>query len=147
MRTRRAAQVGALCLAAFALTAACGGSTNRRSALKDAVRAYNDAIRWGYIHEASIYIPADKRAEFMAGKRRAAATWRVHEVDLRQVHMGANHEKARVVVAITFSGGGDPRTQMHVVEQRWGWKENQWLMVGTRRLKTEDPLSKPGDVY
>lgn len=146
---RCARAAGWLLAAALALSfAACGSAQNRNTALRDAVREYADATRWGHISKAATFVPPAKRAEFVRGRRRAAASLRILEVDLRGVRLAADNENARVVVAIAFTAGGDPVIQRHLVEQKWQWQRQGWMLVSRKRVKAPPPTAtKPADLY
>ena len=147
----RAAKVAfalALWLAGFSAFAGCSGTQNRNTALRDAVREYADATRWGHISKAATFVPAAKRTEFLDGRRRAASSMRILEVDVRGVRLAADNENARVIVAIAFTAGGDPVIQRHLVEQKWRWQQTGWMLIGRDRVKAPPPTAtKAADLY
>jgi len=138
----------AVVTAAPALLPACAGVRNRRLQLQDAVNEYNTAIRWGHLQRASRYVPDDKRAEFIARKRQAWRRLKVHEVEVRSVHLSGNQERARVLMAMAFSVAGNPVIQRHMIEQRWRFGRGGWVVVKRARVKAKKVApAKPGDLY
>jgi len=135
-------------IASFALTCACGSAQNRRSALRDAVREYTDATRWGHIAKAATFIPAKKRGDFVRRRRRAASSLRILEIDIRDVRLAADQTTARVIVALAFTAGGDPVTRRHLVDQHWKWTTAGWMLKSRKRVKAPAPgATNPEDIY
>lgn len=147
-RVCQAALTVALCAVGVAGLVSCGGAQNRNTALRDAVREYADATRWGHIAKAATFVPVAKRAEFLEGRRRAAAAMRILEVDLRGVRLAPDNESAQVIVAIAFTADGSPVIQRHLVEQKWRWQRTGWMLIGRDRVKAPPPTAtKPADLY
>lgn len=137
-----------LCATALMGGSGCSGTQNRNTALRDAVREYADATRWGHIGKAATFVPAAKREAFLDGRRRAAASMRIVEVDVRGVRLAADNESAQVIVAIAFTEGGDPVIQRHLVQQKWRWQQTGWNLVARERVKAPPPkATKAADLY
>ncbi len=131
-----------------ASVAACAGVQTRRTDLRDAVHSYNIAVRWGHVQKASAFVPAKQRAEFVARKRRAMATMRIHEVVIRNVQVKAQQTQADVLVQVSFSVGSDPTIRTHLVAQRWRYLSSQWLLTSRKRVEPNAlDSAKPGDLY
>ncbi len=139
---------GALTVWALVAMAACSGLRNRRATLKDAVHTYVDAIRWGHVERAATYVPADKRVAFVERKRIALSRMRVHEVELRSVELSHEDSRARVVVGLVWSTHDAPVTHQEAVEQRWQFRETEWLLVDQRPIVADEaPPSAPADLF
>ncbi|HAN32864.1 MAG TPA: hypothetical protein DCQ06_14815 [Myxococcales bacterium] len=135
-----------LCLCVVA--SACASVRTRRTDLRDAIHSYNVAIRWGHIQKASMYIPAAKRANFVARKRAALAHMRIHEVHLRNVAVATDQSAAKVLLQVAFSVGADPIIRNHLVEQKWRFVDGQWLLISKRQVKkVRRDASSPSDLY
>ncbi len=144
-KLRNALFIGVLAL----VMSGCGGVQNVRSQLRDSVREYNVAVRWGHVQKAATFIPQVKRAEFVVRKRQAMARMQIHEVSIRNVRLLGNNEAAIVLVQLSFSVGADPIIRNHLVEQRWRYENAQWLLMSRRRVKTAvtGRAPQPGDLY
>ncbi len=137
-----------LVLVTTALISACGSTQNRRGALRDAVRDYAEATRWGHVAKAATFIPAKKRPEFIQRRRRAASSLRILEVDMRGVRLSADQTTARVIVAVAFTANGDPVTRHHLVDQHWRWTSSGWMLTSRKRVKAPAPgATEPADIY
>ncbi|GEM_PF-3172937 len=138
-----------LVLASLVLaTSACSGWQTRRTALRDAVTSYATAVRWGHVQKAARYIPDKQRADFIARKREAYRHLRVHEVEVRSVNLNDDQSRARVLLAMAFSVGGNPIIKRHMVEQQWRHGDFGWVVVKRRRVKAKKSKSStPGDLY
>lgn len=138
-----------LLMGALATLAGCGGVQTVRSQLRDAVRDYNVAVRWGHVQKAATFIPRAKRAEFVVRKRQAMARMQIHEVSIRNVRLLGDNEAAVVLVQLSFSVGADPIIRNHLVEQRWRYQDTQWQLVSRRRVKAAvtGRAPQPGDLY
>lgn len=137
----------ALVVAAYSLCG-CSGARNRRQSLQDAVTSYSTAVRWGHIQKASRYVPDKERGAFIARKRAAYQRLRVHEVEVRSVHLNGSQEKARVLLAMSFSVSGNPVIQHHIIEQLWRHSPRGWVVVKRGRVKrVKERATKPGDLY
>lgn len=122
---------------------------NRGAQLREAVMGYNDAVRWGRIERAAEWVPLAERAVYVAKKRAAWAGMAVHEVDVRHVAVAPDEANAKVRVLVTFSRQGNPVLQHHLVEQRWRWEREGWMLVERRQvqLPTVNKSSDPRDLY
>jgi len=139
--TRRSALATLLLAVAPAiLLPACSGAQNRGDQLRDSVRSYNDALRWGRIERAAEFIPAADRPAFLASKRVAAGGLNVHDVEIRGVQTAADGRAARVRVALTFSRAGDPRLETHLIDQLWRWSPQMgWQLHERVRVQENAP--------
>lgn len=143
--SRRAAMAGWLLVALAASLAACGGAQNRGDQLRDSVRGYNDALRWGRIERAAEWIPLAERPVFLASKRSAAGGLNVHDVEIRGVQTAPDGKAARVRVALTFSRAGDPRLETHVIDQLWRWSPQAGWMLHQRVRVQERAVEEAAD--
>ena len=126
----------------------CSGVRNRRQSLQDAVLSYSTAVRWGHVQKAARHVPEKDKAQFIARKRTVYRRLRVHEVEVRSVHIGAKQQKARVLLAMTFTISGNPVIHHHMIEQTWRHRRGGWVVVKRRRIKRKQAeTSKPGDLY
>jgi hypothetical protein len=100
------------------------------------------------VAKAATFIPAKKRPEFIARRRRAARSLRILEVDMRGVRLAADQTSARVIVAVAFTASGDPVTRRHLVDQHWRWTPGGWMLVARKRVKAPAPgATEPADIY
>lgn len=137
-------------VASCAVAAGCSMSPrNRGVQLREAVFGYNEAVRWGRIERASEWIPTKQRAGYVARKRAAWSGMSVHEVDIRHVAVAPDESNAKVRVLVTFSRQGNPVLQKHLVEQRWRWEREGWMLIERRQvaLPEASPKADPRDLY
>jgi hypothetical protein len=146
--TLRGPRHGWLGLCALVLAGCSMAPQSRSAQLREAVMGYNDALRWGRVERAAAYLPVAERAAFVAKQRAALLGLRVHDVEVRDVSVGEQHDSARVLVSVTYSRAGQPVLQQINVLQRWRWSGGGWTLVERREIKPPQPgrEASPGDL-
>ena len=124
----------ALCLAVMftaltALTASCG-PRDRGLELKDAVRGYNERLRWNAFEQASLFVATEKRAAWLAS-RTANATG-LHFTDIQVVRLqnpDAQGKTVEVLVALSWFRMPDTRVQSALWAQTWQELDGRWRLL------------------
>ena len=126
------------------LVAACGGAQKRQEELSDAVRSYNDGMRWARYEIAASQIPPKERAEFVdemdeRGDNLKITDYEVVKVDSR----GTKEAKVQIKVSWYLDNIGTLK-ETHAV-QLWERQGKVWLMVNEARLRGDEMpgLSEP----
>ncbi len=84
---------------ALLLSSACAGLTHDTETLPEAVRSYNDGVRWGRYGVAANKVPARERADFIADMDERAETVKITDYDVVDVAARSDHEaKVRVKI-------------------------------------------------
>ncbi|MCA9771435.1 MAG: hypothetical protein KC466_03445 [Myxococcales bacterium] len=117
------------------LTAVAGCSAyearTRKSDLRDAVEAYNRAIRWDRIQTASDFVPLDERSGFVETYSAAEGKLRIAEYDIIEIHQDpADDRIATARVKITYYR--TPSVTIKTVKQNQEWfyddEQETWLI-------------------
>jgi hypothetical protein len=159
-REKRRARAALLALAAVTgLTglwgvAGCGAAQREPEPLDQAVRVYNDGLRWQRFDEAASRLPAARRDDFLDQRDQLHDDLRISEYDVIRVRYDDKQRRARVQVKYTWyleSRGVVHET--HAV-QTWHRGDEIWVMRGERFLRgevmpglqgaDEDPEAKTG---
>lgn len=125
-----------LVLAAMA-GAGCGAAQREPEPLDQAVRVYNDGLRWERFDEAASRLPADRRDDFLDERDQLHDDLRISDYETIRVRFDGKQRRARVQVKYTWyleSRGVVHET--HAV-QTWHRGDEIWVMRGERHLRGE----------
>lgn len=125
----------AACLAVLA-AGGCGAAQTAEP-LDEAVRAYNDAIRWERFEMAAGRVPPEQRDDFLDQRDRLHGDLRIHHSEVVRVRFDAQQRRARVQVKYVWYL--DSRGTVHETHavQRWERRGRFWILTGEIRLRGE----------
>ena len=116
------------------ILAGCGG-VQRSESLMDAVRTYNDGVRWERFTAAAAVVPARERDAFLDEREELADDLRITDYEVvRVVNKGDRAE-----IQVKLSWYLDSRGSLHDtwVRQRWERQGRTWRVVEERRVRGE----------
>ena len=135
-RTRYSAIIRVLIGACFTASLGCGGYTSPGEKLQRAVFRYNNAVRWSNYAVASEYIPADKRAAYLADRRDSSDDIRILEFDIDEVRHGNLASVAEVLVTYKWVSPASNVVNITTFTQHWDYgDEKVWILK--KRVRTE----------
>ena len=126
------------------LVAACGGAQKRQEELSDAVRSYNDGMRWARWEIAASQIPPKQRAEFVDEMDERGDNLKITDYDVVKVDTNGS-KQARVQVKMSwYLDNTGTLKETHAV-QTWELQGKVWFMVEETRLRGDEMpgLSEP----
>jgi hypothetical protein len=115
----------------------CGAAQREPEPLDQAVRVYNEGLRWQRFDEAASRLPADRRDDFLDQRDQLHDDLRISDYDVIRVRYDGKQRRARVQVKYTWyleSRGVVHET--HAV-QTWHRGAEIWVMRGERHLRGE----------
>jgi hypothetical protein len=117
----------------LACLVACG-ATQRPEPLGDAVRAYNDGVRWERFAVAAVHIPPTERGEFVDESDQRAKDLKITDYDIVKIEPhGAREAKVQVKLSWYKDSEGTLH-ETHAI-QTWERQGKAWLMVDEARLR------------
>jgi hypothetical protein len=125
----------AILTAAMALLAAgCANAPQTRSAmLAEAVRDYQEAVRWQRHDVAARFWPPDQRAGFVEGREALSRDVEIVEYDLVRVEMMPNKDDAIVRVELRWMRRDEGVLRQTALEQKWSFVPGGWRVVDEQR--------------
>ncbi|MBA3451483.1 MAG: hypothetical protein H0T42_00135 [Deltaproteobacteria bacterium] len=130
----------------IALSGACGSAQKNQETLTDAIRAYNDGLRWNRFEVAASQVPPKERAEFVDEMDERADTLKMTDYEVVKVDSKGEKE-ARVQVKVSwYLDNIGTLHETHAV-QTWERHGKVWWMVDESRLRGDEMpgLSEPDD--
>ena len=119
------------------LVAACGGAQKRQEELSDAVRSYNDGMRWARWEIAASQIPPKERAEFVDEMDERGDNLKITDYDVVKVDTsGSKEAKVQIKVSWYLDDSGTLK-ETHAV-QTWELQGKVWLMVKEARIRGDE---------
>lgn len=112
------------------------GPRDRGMNLKDAVRAYNQHLRWNRFEAASSFVEISKRAEWLA--TRTAGSAGLHFTDIQVVRLqkpDAEEKSVEVLVALSWYRMPQTTVQRAVYAQVWQELEGRWRLTEEREVE------------
>jgi hypothetical protein len=126
--------------------AACGGAQQRADDLLEAVRGYNESVRWQRYPAAAARVPAKERDAFL--DEREDLDKDLHISDYELVKVGAAKEQAaQIDVKYTWFKESEGVVHETRATQTWERRGKAWMITDERRVKgPEMPgLREPGE--
>jgi hypothetical protein len=113
----------------------CGAGTRGPEPLANAVRLYNDGVRWERFDQAAQKRPFAQRDDFLDERDQVHEDLRIHDYEVVRVRYGPQRLRARVHVKYSWylNSRGVVR-ETHAV-QRWEQQESLWIVTGETRLR------------
>ena len=121
----------------FAWPAAGCLSAKRVEPLGDAVRQYNQAVRWERFEMAAARLPAKQRDDFLDRRDQLSDELRISHIEVVRVRHDKTGRRANVQVKYTWHL--DSRGVVHTTHtvQRWERPSSSWQVLAERHLRGE----------
>lgn len=118
-----------------AVGAGCAAGTRSPEPLANAVRLYNDGVRWQRFEQAAQKRPQAQRDDFLDERDQVHEDLRIHDYEVVRVRYGPDRQQARVQVK--YSWYLDSRGVVHETHavQRWEHHDGLWIITGETRLR------------
>lgn len=123
------------------------GPRDRGLELQDAVRAYNQRLRWSAFDQASAFVAAEKRAAWLAS-RTANATG-LHFTDVQVIRLGnpdPGTKSVDVLVALSWYRMPDTRVHSATWAQTWQEIEGRWRLTDEKAVEVP-PAPPPAEQW
>lgn len=105
--------------------------------LSEALRTYNDGIRWQRFTIAANHVPAAERDDFLDRRDQLGEELRISDYEVIRVRYGSERRRARAHVKFTWHL--DSRGVVHTTHTVQSWKRQgqAWILTGERHLRGE----------
>jgi hypothetical protein len=118
---------------------ACGAAQRPTEPLGDAVREYNDGVRWERFSAAASHLPVKERATFVDEADERAKDLKITDYDIVKIEPKSERE-AKVQVKLSWYKESEGTVHETHANQTWEKHGKAWLMVDESRLRgTEMP--------
>lgn len=126
--------LAAVCMVAALGAGACTGS-QRTPPLDEALRTYNDGVRWQRFTVAAAHVPAPRRDDFLDQRDQVGEDLRISEYEVIRVRYDRSGRLARVHVKFVWHL--DSRGVVHTTHtvQSWQFQGKGWVLAGERHLR------------
>lgn len=120
------------------LVSACGG-IQQPEPLTDAVRSYNDGVRWERFEIAAVHVPPPDRSKFVDDADERAHDIKITDYDIVKVEP-RGEKVARVTVKLSWYKESEGTLHETQAVQTWEKHGKGWLVVDESRVRgTEMP--------
>jgi len=109
-------------------------AAQRPEPLGDAVRSYNDGVRWERFAVAAVHVPPDQRATFVDEADQRAKDVKITDYDVVKIEPRGERE-AKVQVKLSWYKDSEGTLHETHALQTWERKGKGWLMVDEARLR------------
>jgi len=116
--------------------AACGGA-QRSESLMEAVRTYNDGVRWERFTAAAAVVPARERDAFLDEREELAEDLRISDYEIVRVK-DRGPDAAEVQVKVTWYRDSIGTVKDTWAAQRWERQGKAWRIIGERLVRGEE---------
>lgn len=121
-------------VAAVTFAAGCGApQRSQQSDLSDAVRSFNDGVRWERFAAAANALPPAHRAEFVDEMDERATDLKITDYDV--VRVDPRGREARVQIKVSWYRASEGTLRETHAMQTWERHGKVWWMVGETRLR------------
>jgi len=117
------------------VVAGCGAAPHGQT-LMDAVRTYNDGVRWSRFAAAASAVPARQREEFLDEREELAEDLRI--TDYEVVRVKEKGEEADVQVKLTWYKDSEGTVRETWAKQAWERHGKAWRIVAEDRVRGAD---------
>jgi len=126
--------------AALVGATACMHYPSAAQKLQKSVLTYNHCIRWQQWKSAAQFVPSGKREDFISQKEAQEDTFRVTDMEIRDVDHddAADPPTARVVVDFTWHRYPSLTVQHTRVRQSWKLLADTWILESQEELVPEE---------
>ncbi|MBV8762055.1 MAG: hypothetical protein JO257_32480 [Deltaproteobacteria bacterium] len=112
---------------------ACGG-IQQPEPLSDAIRSYNDGVRWERFEIAAVHIPVRERSKFVDDADERSKDIKITDYDIVKVEPRGDKE-ARVTVKLSWYKESEGTVHETRAVQTWEKHGKGWLLVDESRVK------------
>jgi hypothetical protein len=127
---------------AILILAACGGVPQNTDTLGDAIRSYNDGVRWGRYTVAAAKVPARERAQFIEDMDERGDNLKITDYDIVDVNAKSSRE-ARVRIKIGWYADDEGTVHETHAVQTWERQGKLWFMVQEQRVRGKEMPGLP----
>lgn len=131
--------VPAMALSTLASPACLASSMSPGESLAAAVDHYTDAVRWGRAASALEHVAPRLRRRVASRHFAWARQLRIAETSTMDVVHDDVHDRATVLVQVSWYRDTDPTVRTTIVEQRWLDRDG-WLLVGETVVDGDEAL-------
>lgn len=131
-------------LMAIILTA-CGGAQQNTDTLGEAIRSYNDGVRWGRYGVAAAKVPAKERASFIEDMDERSDKVKITDYEIVDVNARSSRE-ARVRIKIGWYTTDEGTVHETHAAQMWERQGKLWFMVEESRVRGKEMPGLPEPV-
>lgn len=118
---------------------ACGGLGKSEDTLSEAVRVYNEGVRWARYEVAAKHVPPPQRAQFVDDWDERAKEVKVTDYEVVKVEQKRSSE-AKVEIKVEWYKSSDNKVHETRALQSWERHGKTWFVVDESRLRgTEMP--------
>ncbi len=117
------------------LLAGCAGGFSDRERLVDAVRDFNNGVRWGRGDVAGTRMVPEEVKRFADREAALADEVEFADYDVTQIDFDQSHEKATVRVEVAWSAKRRGLLERTTVAQSWERRRGEWLLAKQTRVK------------
>ncbi len=125
----------ALLLVILGTAAACRTPAQKREDFGNAVRMYNEGVRWQRYSHAAAYIPSRERADFVDERADLEKELRIDDFEILRQDLEADGHKAAVRVRYTWHLDREGIVHETTAAQAWELRGQRWYMVEERRVR------------
>ena len=118
------------------LWASCGG-VQPAEPLSDAVRAYNDALRWQRFDSAAARVTATDRDAFLDVRDQLHEDLRINNYEVIRVRFDGEESRARVHVKVTWHLDSQGIVHDTHTVQTWHREGSHWFLIRENHLRGE----------
>lgn len=109
----------------------------RGESLMDAVRTYNEGVRWERFTAAAAAVPAPERDAFLDEREELAEDLRISDYEVVRVK-DRGPDAAEVQVKLTWYQDSVGTVRETWARQRWERQGKSWRITGERRVRGDD---------
>jgi hypothetical protein len=124
-----------LLVAALAAPACLTNAQRREDALTREARLWNDDYRWARWEQVVTLMPKDEAAALLARVELVRDELVIADSDFKSITFGSAMESAVVAVDLEWYNKRDMTVRHASFEQRWEYRDGQWLCIKLRRLR------------
>lgn len=117
----------AMLVLSLALCVAACGAAPKGQTLMDAVRTYNDGVRWERFAAAASTVPAREREEFLDEREELAEDLRISDYEI--VRVKDRGEAADVQIKLTWYKDSEGTVRKTWAKQAWERHGKAWRIV------------------
>lgn len=122
---------------------ACGGMQQKtEETLVEAIRGYNDDVRWSRFDVAAVHVPPAQRSQFVDDWDQRAKDLKITEYDLVRVDQKGPRE-AKVQIRVEWYKDSEGKVKETSAVQTWERHGKAWFVVDESRLRGDEMPGLP----
>ena len=127
----------ALPLLLLVMAVGCATGARKRQSFMDAVRGYNDGLRWQRHTHAAAFIPPAERGDFVDERAELSEDLRIDDYEVSRVRLDGEGNRAKVQVVYTWHRDSRGLVYRTTTLQEWERHGKLWQMVEESRVRGE----------